>query len=196
MRDRLERAVEADAVAVTAAQEVAHGGFEDAPAEIPQGDLDAAGGGDGDAADGARAGALHQHFGEQLVDVEGVLAHHDGLHFIKDHVLDAPAPIGFADAVESGIGFDLDEIPVPRAPHDHDFDVGDFDFLSLGRSQMLERAGKQDTGGGGTQKIAAVHSALTIANGPGRRSPRQFNQTAPSRYGRRSESRSEPRPSG
>ena len=87
---------------------------------------------DGDAADGAGAGALHQHLGEELVDVERVLAHYDGLHLGEDHVLHAPAPVGFADAVEPGIGFDLDEIPIPGAAHDHALDVGDLDFFPLG----------------------------------------------------------------
>jgi hypothetical protein len=126
----LQRAVETHLIAETAAQEIAHRGFENAPAEIPQSDFDAAGGGDRDARDGARPGALHQHLGVKLIDVERIFAHDNGGQFVEDQVFHAPTPVSFTDAVKAGIGLDLDEIPVPCAADDHAFNAGDLHLLS------------------------------------------------------------------
>ncbi len=79
-----------------------------------------------------------------------------GLSLLSDQVLDAPAPIGLADAVEAGIGFDLDEVPVPGAADDHALDVGDLDLLAQRGGEAVEGRG-QPEGGGRMEETAAVH---------------------------------------
>ena len=51
-----------------------------------------------------------------LSTFERIFADDDGGQFVEDQVLHAPAPVGFADAVEARIGFNLDQIQsqVPR----------------------------------------------------------------------------------
>ncbi len=108
--------------------------------------------------DGAGAGALHQHLGIELVDVERILADDDALHFVEDQVLDAPAPVGLADAVEPGIGFDLDQIPVPGAADDHALDVRDFDLVADRRDGARKWPRRKITGrAGGKKKLASIH---------------------------------------
>src|SRR5207244_6308691 len=62
------------------------------------------------------------------------------------------APVGLAEAVEAGIGFDLHQVPVPGAADDHALDVGDFDFLAQGGGGAGERGGEER---GGAEEGAA-----------------------------------------
>ena len=128
----LSGAVEADFIAEPAAKEIAAGSLQDTAGEIPEGDFDAAGGGDGNAALSARAGGEHEHLVVELVDVERVLADDVLFEEAEDNVLHARAPVGFADAGDAGVGFDLDVVPIPGAPDDHALDVGDFDLALVG----------------------------------------------------------------
>ncbi len=139
----LQRAVETDAVAEPAAQQIADRRLEHAAHQVPESDLDAAGGGNGDAADGSRAGAAHQNLGVEFVHIQRILAQQQRLHLSEDEVFHTRTPVGFADAAETGIGFDLDQIPVPGAADDHALDVGDFDFLVKSRGQALIGGRKQ-----------------------------------------------------
>jgi hypothetical protein len=67
---------------------------------------------------------------------------------VKDEVFDAGPPVGLAEAVNAGVGFDADEIPVPGAADDHAFDGGDFDLAFMGRGEGVEREGAEGADGG------------------------------------------------
>src|SRR3954451_22365492 len=67
-------AIEADPVAESPAKQIAGRRVEDPARQIPQSDLYAARSRNGSAANGARSGALHQHLGVELIDVQRVLA--------------------------------------------------------------------------------------------------------------------------
>ena len=51
--------------------------------------------------------ALHQHLRVELVHIQWIFTHQQRLHLGQDEVLHAGDPISFADAIETGIGFDL-----------------------------------------------------------------------------------------
>ena len=132
------RAVEADPVAKPSAQEVTRRRFEDSPREVPQRDLDPAGCGYGHPGDCAGPRALHQHLRVELVHIQGILTYDDRPQLVHDQVLDPPAPIRLADTVETGVRFDLDQVPIPGPAHDHALDISDFHLPLLLRRQPVK----------------------------------------------------------
>ena len=84
----------------------------------------------------------------QLIDVQRILTDHERFQLSQDEILDPRAPVGFADTGDAGVGLDFDQIPIPRAAHDHAFDVGD---LNLFAERLRERAVwfSEQTGAGG-----------------------------------------------
>ena len=126
----LRGAVETHFIPKTTAQQVAGGRLENATRQIPEGDLDATSRAHGGASDSARARALHQHFGVELVYIQRILTQKNPLHFVDDQILYAPAPISLSDAIQTSVGLNAYQVPVPCAAHNHALHIGDFHFLA------------------------------------------------------------------
>ena len=139
-------AVEANLIAEAAAQQIADGRLENSARQIPKRDLDAAGGRHRHPGDGARAGAAHQHFGVELVDIQRIFADDVLFELIEHQIFHAGSPVGLADSVKAGlIGLDFDQIPVPCAAHDHALHVGDLHLVFLCGGGFPVRAGKEES---------------------------------------------------
>src|SRR6185312_6062879 len=98
-----------------------------------------------------------EHLRVELVHVHRIFADDDALHLVYDEILDAPTPVRLADAVNPGVRFDLDQVPVPSPLDDHAFDVGDLDFAAHGCGGLFN-GGREDRGRshGGFEEIASV----------------------------------------
>src|SRR5690606_33592464 len=108
-------AVDGDAVAEAAAEEVPDRLAEDLALDVPERGLD---GGHRAAADRAEQAVAHGggvHLGPEAVDMSGVLADED-VGEVVDGRLDDARPAGaLADALDAFVGQDLDEEPAARA---------------------------------------------------------------------------------
>ena len=153
----LQGAIESHLVAESPAQKIADRGLQQAARQIPQRDFNARRGMHGQATGGAIAAIEEQQLGVELDHVQRVFADQLLAEAVQGDVLHAWTPIALADAEHPGIGFDLDQIPVPGAANDHHLDVGDLDLL--GEILRLGLIGQREAGRGAHgQQFAAIQS--------------------------------------
>ena len=134
--------VHGNGLAEAAAEELPGGAVEDLAGEVPEGYVDATGG--GDVADVV----VHEvgHVLEVDLDGEGVLADEEWLEGLDAGAGDGSGGSGFAEAEEAGVGVDADEAVAGHVVEAHGLDAGDLDLTGEGLGQQLE-AGEEEAGG-------------------------------------------------